>query len=114
MGIKLDENGLVNFESEEVEVLKFSEQAIMSLVMIVQKTFLDIAQDKGDKSIGDYLEESELVLKDGEIYITNPVSFSIDKAWEEGEDDEDYDDEDEGDEEPEEAMLIRTSLQYKN
>lgn len=109
-------NGIVSMEDEEVEVLKFSEQAIMSLVMIVQKTFLDIAQDKGDKSIGDYLEESELILKNGEIFINNPVSFSIDKEWEDEDFDEDDTDEDTEDdeEEDEEAMLIRTPLQYRN
>jgi ATP-dependent exoDNAse (exonuclease V) beta subunit len=110
------ENGIVSMKDEEVEVLKFSEQAIMSLVMIVQKTFLDIAQDKGDKSIGDYLEESELILKNGEIFINNPVSFSIDKEWEDEDFDEDDTDEDTEDDEEkdEEAMLIRTSLQYRN
>jgi hypothetical protein len=102
-------DGLVEFNENDCETVKLSEQAILAIVMIIQKVFLDVAQDKGDKSIEEYLEEADLVLQDGEIYIANPVSFSVDTSHDEtlGEDDE-------ADEDDFDDAVFESPMKYKN
>lgn len=110
--MRLNKDGIVEFNENDSESVKFSEQARLAIVMIIQKVFLDVAQDKGDKSIEEYLEEADLVLKDGEIYIVNPVSFSVDTLGEESEEDEG--DEEETDEDDFDDAVFESPMKYKN
>lgn len=74
-------------------ILKLSEQGVMSIVMVIQKVFVEMAQEKDPKSIEEHLEGYEFIVNNNELFVTNPVTISVDllQQLEDEEDDEDDD-----------------------
>lgn len=85
-------NGII-VNDGTTKTFKLSEQGIMSITMVIQKIFTDLAQDRETKSLDELLENYDFILDENEeLWVCNPVSVSIDKAFlEDDEDDEDED-----------------------
>lgn len=81
-------NGII-VSDDSTKTYKLSEQGIMAITMVIQKIFTDLAQDRETKSIDEFLENYDFILDENEqLWVCNPVSFTIDNISEEDEEDE--------------------------
>ena len=85
-------NSVIVRDDKEIKIYKLSEQGVMSFIMVVQKVFADIAQNKEDVSIEELLEGYEFIIDSNDkLWVTNPVTVTINKTNPESDEDDDED-----------------------
>lgn len=88
------QNNIIIPDGKETKTYKLSEQGVLAVVMLIQKIFMDVAQDRESRSIEECLEDYEFILDSEEkLWVSNPVSFSVDLPKDDDTEEVDYEEE---------------------